>query len=167
MKTSTSVTLLASFWLAAVVPTVVQAAQYRDLCASVPSACEPTGPEAPVFDADVCWNESGALTLKGAGACAGGSWAYHLKYGEVIDPVNGTIVAYRPLDNACDHPGLCVKGEVPPGTSAQSICCEWGFCVPLNEVLCNSPASFAVMCYEGVTNQDGSVTCYEGDLYPD
>jgi hypothetical protein len=120
-----------------------------------------------VLDADVCWEETGGLTIKGAGACLEGTWPYHLQFGEITDPVTGVVAAYRPLDNACDHPGLCVDGPVPPGATAQSICCEWGFCVPLTEVLCNSPASYAVMCVSGVSNDDGSVTCFEGGYFPD
>ena len=144
-------------------PTSASAGQYRDLCTSVPGACEPTGPDAPVLDADVCWSDTGELKLKGANSCAAGNWAYHLKYGEIADPLAGTAIAYRPLDNACDHPGLCVHGPAPEGTEGQSICCEWGVCAPLSEVACNSAASFAVFCFYGETNADGTVTCYDGE----
>ena len=74
MKAIKSSTLLFSFCLAAVVPSVAQAEQYRDLCTSVPSACEYTTPDVPVLDADVCWDPSGGLTLKTADSCAGESW---------------------------------------------------------------------------------------------
>jgi len=146
-------------------PATASASQYRDLCASVPGACEPTGPEAPVLDTDVCWSDTGELVLKGEDSCAQGSWAYHLKYGEIVDPVEGTIVAYIPLDNACDHPGLCVSGPAPGGTEVQAICCEWGICAPYSEVACNSASSFAVMCIYGETHADGTVTCYEGEYF--
>ena len=144
-------------------PATASAGQYRDLCASVPGACEPTGPDAPTIDVDVCWNETGALELKGDGSCTEGSWPYHLKYGEIADPMVSTVIAYRPLDNACDHPGLCVHGPAPEGAEGQSICCEWGVCVPLSEVACNSASSFAVFCVFGETHADGTVTCYDGD----
>ncbi len=146
-------------------PLTASAEQYRDLCSSVPGACEHTGPNAPVLDADVCWSEGGVLTLKGQAPCPSDAWPYHLGHGELLDPLSQEIAAYSPLDWACDHPGLCVSGPVPPEATAQSLCCEWGVCVPLVEAVCNSPASVAVMCFNGVSNEDGSVTCYDGEPF--
>lgn len=140
-------------------------AEYRDLCISVAGACEWSGPDAPKFDGDVCWDSTGLLTAKGTADCQSGSWPYFLAYGEVIDPLTGEVQAYAPLDDACTASSVCVEGPPPPGAQAEPICCEWGVCVPLDEVPCNSSTSVAYMCSDGVTNQDGSVTCFEGDEF--
>ena len=90
-----------------------------------------------------------------------------MKYGEVVDPVTGMVVAYSPLDNACDHPGVCVPGPVPPGTEILAVCCEWGVCVPLSEVACNSSQSVLIICLYGESNPDGTITCYDGEYIPE
>lgn len=140
-------------------------ATYRDLCASVPAACEYTGPDAAVLGADVCYSSTGGVTLKGSGACPTGAWPYYLDYGEIVDPLTGEVAAYIPLDWACSHSGICEEGDPPVGSDPQEapICCEFGFCVPAEEVLCDSENSLLVFCYDGVTESDGSVTCFEGE----
>lgn len=159
-----------SFILAATLSLAPAAASatYRDLCASVPAACEYTGPDAPALGADVCWSTSTGVRLKGTGACPSGAWPYYLAYGEIVDPVTGAIAAYVPLDWACSHPGICEEGDPPTSSDPQeqTLCCEFGFCVPVTEVPCDSQNSILVFCFDGVTNTDGSVTCFEGD-YPD
>lgn len=135
---------------------------YRDLCLSVSAACEWSGPNVAVINADVCWSTATGVRAKGTAPCPPGSNPYHLKYGEVIDPTTGQIQAFAPLDDACAH-GICFDGPPPGNTEAQAICCEFGICVPLNEVLCNGTESVAYYCDEGVTNLDGTVDCYSGE----
>lgn len=141
----------------------VAQAEYRDLCLSVPAACDWSGPNVPKFDADVCWSSSTGLVAKGSLPCPSGSWPYHLGFGEVIDPVTGEVQAYAPLDEACSVPGLCLDGPPPPGAQEHAICCEWGVCVDLDTVPCDSSTSTAYICYDGVSNQDGTIDCFEGD----
>lgn len=138
------------------------ASDYRDLCSSARGACEYTGPDAPRLDIDVCLGAQGELTVK-TGDCSAGAYPYHLSFGEVIDASIGTVVAYEPLNLACDRPGVCIDDPPPPGASEFPICCEWGLCVPLGDVPCNSLNSFAYLCDSGVTNEDGTVTCFEGE----
>lgn len=147
------------------VPSVAQAAP--DLCDSVPSECEYTGPNAPLLEEAVCYdrNATPTVTLKGIGACATGSTEYFVQHGEVVSPTTGEVTGYVPLDWACDTPGLC-DSNPPAGTESEAICCEnggGGDCWPATEVLCNSPGDILVMCEDGVTNQDGTVTCFEGE----
>lgn len=91
----------------AVVP-VTAFAEYRYLCTSVPGSCEYSPPTAPVLGSDVCYTRAtGTIRLKRTAPCPTGSWPYYLEHGEVVDPLIGSVVAYAPLDNACDA-GLCL-----------------------------------------------------------
>lgn len=135
-------------------------AQYRPFCSSVPKACTYAGPDAPVLRADVCWNGSVAL-LKGSSSCPTGTWPYYVDHGEVIS-ATGTVLAYVPLDWACDHPGICIASPIPDGATEEPICCEGGSCVPL----ANGCQGQILMCENGVTNDDGTVTCFEGANVP-
>ncbi len=151
--------------LLAAAPTDALARQHPDLCSSVPAACAYTGPDAPLLDAEVCWSATGSLTLKGPQPCPSGSWAYHLEHGEVVDPLSGQLAGYVPLEWACSVPGICVDGPAPPGahSSSSAVCCEWGVCIPLNETLCDSITAQVLLCDDGVTNEDGTVTCFSGE----
>jgi hypothetical protein len=145
----------------------VDATASRPLCASVPAACEYTGPDAPTFDGEVCWSRETGTHAKGTAPCPSGQWPYYLDYGEVVDPITNEVAGYIPLDWACSHQGLCTPGYAPPGSGPQEqvLCCEWGVCVPAILVPCNNDYSIMVMCFDGVTNMDGTVECFEGD-YP-
>lgn len=98
-------------------------AEYRALCDSS-RVCEYTGPNAPVLDTDVCLDPTGEVRLKGSSPCSTGSIPFHVRFGDVIDPVMQLVVAYIPLKNACSVPGMCEVQEYSAGTStAQAICC--------------------------------------------
>jgi len=132
----------------------------RDFCASVPSACMFTGPWAPVLAADVCWSRTtGVATLRGSQGCPTGSWPYSVKYGDV-DPSTGTVTAYVPLDDACTHPGICQPAELaPPNTTTAPMCCIGGTCHPYDGQ-CNGEV---LLCDNGVTNEDGTVSCFDDE----
>ena len=149
--------------LLALAPAQALASQPRDLCDSVPGACTHTGPDAPALEASVCLDSTGLVWLEDD-PCPAGAWPYRVTHGEILDPLTLEVAAYVPLGWACERPGLCEPGdgEGRP-TTVQALCCEWGVCVPLTEVLCNSPDSLAVMCLEGASNEDGSIDCFEGD----
>jgi hypothetical protein len=137
----------------------------RPLCSSVPAACEYTGPDAPKFDGEVCWSRSTGVHAKGTAPCPAGQWQYYLDYGQIVDPITNEVAGYIPLDWACSHPGLCTPGFAPPGSGPQEqvLCCEWGVCVPIADVMCNNDYSILVFCFDGVTNTDGTVECFEGE----
>ncbi|EDM73928.1 hypothetical protein PPSIR1_14810 [Plesiocystis pacifica SIR-1] len=134
-------------------------AEYRDLCDSS-KVCEYTGPGAPVLDADVCLDPAGQVSLKGSTPCTVGSVPFHVRYGELYDPVANLVVAYIPLESACSVPGLCE--EMPDGytdnsSTAQNICCINGVCWPGSDC-----GGTLLWCDDGVCNEDGTVTCFEG-----
>jgi hypothetical protein len=140
-------------------------AAYRDLCTSVSAACDWSGPDAPRLSIDVCWSSSTGVKVKGTAPCPLGQKPYYAAYGEVIDPSAGSVQAYAPLDWACDTAGLCLAGPPPDGATEMAICCEFGVCVDLAIVPCNSNNSIAMMCTSGVSNQDGTIDCYEGEEF--
>jgi hypothetical protein len=135
-------------------------AAYRDFCASVPSACVYTGPEAPVLASVVCWSRttSTATILSGA-ECPADSYAYFVKYGDV-EPLTGQVQAYVPLDDACSRPGLCQPWDLAPvNTTSAAMCCVDGVCTP--QVGFTPCAGEVLMCSNGVTNEDGTVECFD------
>ena len=160
MRTSTAM-------IAAFLALIATSADAAELCSSVPSACEYSGPLAPVFDGDACWSPDTELVAKGTAPCADGSRAFHVEHGEVVDPQKGVMIAYVPLDDACAPPlSMCIDGAVPEGSLAQAVCCEFGVCVPAALVPCNSYNSYLIWCDQGATNADGTVDCFSGEYIP-
>jgi hypothetical protein len=135
-------------------------AQYRYLCASAPSACTYTGPNAPMLNATVCYGSAIGVRLKGSAPCPSGSWPYYLDFGEVVNPLTNQVAAYIPLNDACDQPGLCVKGPPPAGSQEYPMCC-----VTTNgeEICYQGSACGGTLwwCNDGVCNGDGTITCFE------
>ncbi|EDM81457.1 hypothetical protein PPSIR1_39740 [Plesiocystis pacifica SIR-1] len=131
--------------------------QLRDLCDSTRAVCEYTGPNAPVLDAAVCLDGMGTVRLQTTGGCPLGSVAFHARYGEVYDPGQNLVVAYIPLANACSQAGLCETAEITPGASAMPICCWGAICWPGSD--CDGTLFW---CHDGVCNEDGTVTCFDG-----
>lgn len=135
------------------------ATTYRDLCSSVLGECEYTGPVAPVLAANVCWSRttSNATLMTGA-TCPSGSWPYFVKYG-VVDPLSQIVTGFVPLNDSCSL-GVCLPAEfAPPNTTTAPICCVDGVCWPFASPNCEGmDLSF---CMDGVSNEDGTVTCFE------
>ncbi len=134
---------------------------YRDLCTSVPTECEYTGPDAPVLAENVCWSRStSTATLMTGATCPTGSWPYAVKYG-VVDPLSGIVTSFVPLDNACSRPGLCQPGNLaPPNTTTGAMCCVEGICWPLAGTN-GCEGGELLLCLNGVSNDDGTVTCFD------
>lgn len=139
-----------------------------EICSST-SACEYTGPNAPDWGSDVCWSSSAETMFPPdvAGGCPSGHSLYYAEHAEIVNEVYGDMIAYYEVStDACDVPGICVEGPPPSGAETQLICCNaWGLCFPLADVLCNNRGDQRLICYNGVSNLDGSVTCFEGQPY--
>ncbi len=132
-----------------------------DLCSSIPYACDYSTFDVPVLAAEVCWYRATATArLKLGTACPAGSWSYSVKYG-VVDPFSLVVSAFVPLENACDVPGLCTGVDfAPAGTTSGAMCCIDGTCYPHYYVGgCEGGELF--FCEEGVTNEDGTVECFD------
>jgi hypothetical protein len=135
-------------------------ASYRELCTSSPGACEHTGPDAPALAFNVCHGSAGTWLM--GEVCPTGTWPYFVKYGEVVDPLTNAVVAYIPLDYACDNPGLCVDAPPPPGAQPFPMCCNGN--TSGGDSSCVSGAygceGTVWYCVDGVSNDDGTVTCF-------
>jgi hypothetical protein len=134
-------------------------AEYRDLCSSVPSECEYTGPYAPVLAANVCWSRStSTATLMTGATCPTGSWPFFVKYG-LVDVLSLQVMAFIPLDDTCALPGVCQPGEfAPPITNPAPICCP-GPCWPAESAACEG--QYITFCTDGASNEDGTISCFD------
>lgn len=136
---------------------------YSDLCNSVPGECEYTGPTAPVLAANVCWSRSTSTTRLMTGAtCPTGSYPFFLKYG-IVDPLTQIVTGFVPLDDACSRPGICTPGSFAPDSTwtAAAMCCIDGVCWPATDGF--NCAGELLFCSNGVTNEDGTVECFDDE----
>jgi hypothetical protein len=138
------------------------ATTFQDLCTVVPSECEYTGPNAPVLVSSVCWNRTTKVTRLMTGAtCPTGSFPFSVKYG-IVDPLTGEVFGLVPLPDACTRPGLCSPGYLAPDNtwSAAAMCCIDGVCWPqIGPGGCEGGE--ILICFEGVSNEDGTVECFD------
>lgn len=126
--------------------------------------CKWTGPDAPVFAGEVCCtvDEDGAACSlpSSEGRCWTGS-KWYCEHA-VVDSAGG-VVCYQPFPSACGA-GHCVSApELPPDAQASLICCNGGACVPLalgEQWDCEDFGGTVLACHYGVSNTDGTVTCY-------
>jgi hypothetical protein len=131
-----------------------------DVCSAVTGLCQYTGPDAPVLRAHVCYTSStGLLHLMGASGCPTGSGQYTLTYGAVTDPVTNEVQGFIPLTDACTVQGLCVDGPPPPDAQEHPMCCDEDY-VCVDGASCGGTIYF---CHDGVCNEDGTVTCFNGE----
>jgi hypothetical protein len=125
--------------------------------------CQWTGPNVPVLDSDVCCvldEDSAACTLPNRyGRCSVGVKRY-CKYGQAS---SAGVVCYQPFQDACQA-GFCVQmPEVPPPVQADLACCNGGGCVPIatQELDECEETGTITWCSDGVTNDDGTITCFD------
>jgi hypothetical protein len=115
----------------------------------------------PGLNLDVCWDGSTAR-IKGALSCPRGQVKYHAKYGEVVNPLNGQIIAYAPVPNACEV-GVCEPSDVNSQAFDDGIaCCNpiTGACQPTNAAG-GCDQGQITWCKELENNGNGTVTCHE------
>lgn len=128
------------------------------LCTSVKDVCEYTSADAPVLRANVCWDKT-TIRLMPATGCPSGAYPYYVDYGEVIDPLLGTVVPYIPLPDACDLGYCSTLAAFDNGPLAGApLCCQSAEnCVEV-EGSCDGDIVF---CEAAGTNDDGTVACFD------
>lgn len=145
--------------LLALAPERVEAGEYRSLATSAPKAVVYTGPDAPLLRANVCWNRVD-VRLKGTAPCPTNSSPYYVEYGEVIDPLQGLVIAYVPLNDACAA-GFCIEAPPSGPLAAAPLCCNAALddCYLYTQGQCDDEIVF---CEQAATNEDGSISCFDG-----
>lgn len=126
------------------------------------AGCVYTDGYAPVLASDVCWDGHTAR-VKGSAPCPGKQRVYSVKYGEVIDPIGGEIIAYAPLQNACELVPCAPMDDGAPWQEDGVACCDpetddcW-----MPDANGDCPIGDITWC-DDITPNDGddTVTCHE------
>jgi hypothetical protein len=126
--------------------------------------CKWTGPDAPVWNANVCctFDADGAACTRtnSRGSCSTGK-RHYCEHGEAV--TGGGVVCYQPLPSMCGA-GLCV--EAPPiipeaqMSSTYIACCD-GPCHLIDVEAIFDCEGEILACNYGMSNADGSVECWD------
>ena len=124
--------------------------------------CAWTGPDAPVWDADVCCNiddDDAACSVPLAVGCPTGTTRMYCEHGKA-DALGG-VTCYQPFPSACEL-GMCVEApDQPPPVAAFLLCCgPGGACqyLPTDQVF-DCPGELA-WCDYGSMDDNGVVDCW-------
>jgi hypothetical protein len=126
--------------------------------------CAWTGPDAAVWDANVCCtiDDDGASCSPTDvnGRCWSGLKMY-CEYGAAVS--GGGVVCYQPFPSMCDS-GLCVQAPdvPPPGLAIYLACCgESGICQLIYDEQMGQCQGYFLACEFGALHDDGTVDCYD------
>lgn len=131
-----------------------------------PRYCEPSGPDVPRLDEELCCEIDEAADAAVCdlpdllGRCVTGE-RFYCEFGEVTEDGAG---CYQPYVDACDL-DLCLSysGPPPENADAELLCCTTQGCEPLSADMawvCADVGGYVALCLDGVTNEDGTVTCF-------
>ncbi|NJK32368.1 MAG: hypothetical protein HC927_08140 [Deltaproteobacteria bacterium] len=119
-----------------------------------PTICEPHRFGAPVYGKTICC--AGGSCFPSTGGCQDGEQLFDCRLGEV--DATGQAHCYFEVLDYCD------VHTCPPGGGGgweDDICCVDDVCVPLpGWAECDGDIWF---CLDGVSNEDGTVTCFEAE----
>ncbi len=136
---------------------------------TLPRYCKWTGPDAPLWDADVCCtiDDDGAHCSQPsvAGRCGIGFKMY-CEYAEEVP--GGGVICYRPFPSMCEA-GFCTEAEEPgygqqPQADLIGCCGAGGACqaIVADQVWdCEGGGGTLLFCFDGVTNIDGTIDCWD------
>jgi hypothetical protein len=123
--------------------------------------CVYASPDSPQLNVNVCWDGTTAR-IKGLTACPGNQRTYTAKYGDVVNPLSGEIVAYAPLADACDLVPCLPSDDNSLPFDDGVACCnpDTGDCwAP--DANGNCTVGDITWCKELENNGNGTVTCHE------
>jgi hypothetical protein len=128
--------------------------------------CKWTGPDAPVWNANVCctFDANGAACTKtnSRGSCSTGK-KHYCEHGEAVA---GGVICYQPFPSMCDA-GLCIDApEIIPEaqmSSTYTACCMTidGPCHLIEALAVFDCEGEILACNYGMSNPDGSVECWD------
>jgi hypothetical protein len=127
---------------------------YRDT--GRPIICEPHREGAPVYDSTVCCDGQTCIAAQD-GYCGGDRERFYCELGEAW--ATGEVSCYFEVPDYCDvFP--CAPGFQPQPVSI-SMCCNAGVCWTLYGDANDCELGDIYFCHDGVTNEDGTVTCFD------
>ena len=126
--------------------------------------CEWTGPDAPVWDDDLCCTtgavgaECTPATLESS--CPTGKRMY-CEYGELL--ADSSVVCYQPFpatcESSCGEPAATI--QAPDYIQETLLCCYNGNCYDFSPALGDTCPGELSWCYWGYLLEDGTVDCYD------
>lgn len=138
------------------------ASQLPDLCEAVhpktgtPTRCEAHPDGAPVYDGVVCCTGEVCFEQDSRG-CLDDEQPHFCEFGDVGSA--GLVTCYFEVPSYCDiYP--CAPGyqTVP---QENPMCCNAGICWNIWEGTYDCEVDDIYWCDDGVTNEDGTVTCFD------
>ena len=136
--------------------------QPSDLCdivypdTSRPIFCEPHPDGAPRYNATACCNDTECVTPR-AGKCSTGRKAYFCELGEAWS--DGVVSCYFEVPEYCDVFPCALGFQTWP--QANYMCCHAGNCWNSLPTSNDCEPQDIFWCDNGVTNSDGTVTCFD------
>lgn len=125
--------------------------------------CEWTGPDAPVWDDDVCCSIVDEVALcwptSSGGGCPSGISKMYCEYG--TRTLDGGVLCYQPFASACDA-GWCVEAPempLPIPIDFYVLCCGSGGCQFVEPMTVGNCQGELLGCLYGISNSDGTVEC--------
>ncbi|PRP93141.1 hypothetical protein ENSA5_44800 [Enhygromyxa salina] len=124
-----------------------------DTATGVPLRCEPRSDGAPVYDGDVCCDESSCVAA--SSSCRGDS--YYCYLGEAR--ADGAVSCYFEVPDYCEMFSCPLSFESLP--LEEPMCCYEGVCWP--HVLGSNDCELddIYWCWSGQSNPDGTVSCFD------
>jgi hypothetical protein len=144
--------------------TATAGSEPTELCAATgiqtgpgaPGGCQYSSADAPVIAVNVCWDGSTAR-LKGLTECPGNDRTYYVKFGELLNPMTGEIVAYAPLASACTMMA-CEQSDINSAELPDTpVCCDGSGCTT-DVANCTDEI---LWCEEITYDNQGNLICHE------
>jgi hypothetical protein len=128
--------------------------------------CKWTGPDAPVWNANVCCtiDHDGAACSKtsSTGRCTTGTQKMYCEHGAALP--TGGVTCYQPLPDGCDA-GFCIEAPeiIPVAQMSESfMCCSaGGACQQVLALTVEDCQGQILYCQYGSVDNDGNVECNE------
>lgn len=127
--------------------------------------CAWTGPDAPIWDADVCCSfddDAAACSVAPAGHCPTGQKRMYCEHG-VADALGG-VTCLQPLPDACEA-GMCIQApEQPPVVqkSHMTMCCSpGGVCMYIPYGASFDCQGQILWCGHGYVEASGLAECWD------
>lgn len=155
MTIITIITLLATLTAPSGTPSDLCDVVYPDT--GRPVWCEPHPDGAPRLDSQVCCDAAGCVAPLTGGGCSQGRTPYHCELGQVW--ADGEVSCYFEVPDYCDVFPCAPGFQTWP--QEVGMCCYEGVCWTTWPSSNDCEPQDIYWCNDGVTNMDGTVTCFD------